>query len=437
MSDLRLKVNDFKAISNADIVLNGITVLSGINGTGKSTLSKLLYYSVKLTLEYDKNRILNFYRKWERTLFSMMRLSEDFNLSIDRSLLEMRRSVDSIENIDIAYEIIKTNINKINQAFILRNNEKVFNDREILKITKTIENSTLRKEKINKFKEFSAIEDIFIELKNNIDKDKNEVEQIIKDRPLLLLTSELRQYFGSKNISFSLFEDEIPVIDSTKKRLNNLFSIENIIYLDTPMFLNNRVPYRLFHGNSHWDDLVNIINTKPIKDLGKESSIIDENISEIISGKISLEDNDFDYRMIYERNDGLKIDLEETATGIKSFAVLQLLLSKGLLNSKTLMILDEPEAHLHPQWIVEYAKVLVSLNKYLGVKFMIASHNPDMVSAIRYISEKEETQNTLNFYLAEKLENKEEYNFKSLGIDIDPIFTSFNIALDRISEYGI
>lgn len=437
MSDLRLKVNDYRAISNADIVLNGITVLSGINGTGKSTLSKLLYYSVRLTLEYDKNLIQNFYRKWERTLISIIRLSDDFDLNIDRSIIGIRHSVDSIENIEIAYEIIMTNINKISQAFILRNNEKVFNDREILKITKSIENSTFRNEKINKIKELSAIEDIFIELKNNIDKDKSNTEQIIKDRPLLLLTSQLRQYFGSKNIPFSLFENEIPIIDLNQLRLNNLFSIENVIYLDTPMFLNNRVPYRLLYGNSHWDDLVNIISTKPIKNLEEESLNIDKNISEIISGKISLDNNDLDSRLIYERNDGLKIDLEETATGIKSFAILQLLLSKGLLNSKTLMILDEPEAHLHPQWIVEYARILVSLNKYLGVKFMIASHNPDMVSAIRYISEKEETQDSLNFYLAEKHENKEEYNFKNLGIDIDPIFTSFNIALDRISEYGI
>lgn len=437
MSDLRLKVNDYRAISNADIVLNGITVLSGINGTGKSTLSKLLYHSINLTLDYDKIRIRNFYWKWERTLLSLIRLSEDFSLNIDRSFLDILRSTDNIDSIDLAYEITKSNINKIEQSFILRNKDKNFTDKEIIRISNSLESPYLKKYKPKKNKEFNCIEDIFTYTKNNIKEEKNDIEQIIKERPLSLLLSQLKQYFSTNDISLGLYEDEIPVIDLTQTRLNNIFSIENVIYMDTPMFLNNRTPNRFFFGNSHWGDLMSIINSKSKKNLEEESLIIDNNISEIISGKISLEDKDFDSRLIYERNDGLKIDLEETATGIKSFAILQLLLSKGLLNSKTLMILDEPEAHLHPQWIVEYAKIIVSLNKYLGVKFMIASHNPDMVSAIRYISEKENTQDRLNFYLAEKLENKEEYNFKSLGIDIEPIFSSFNIALDRISEYGI
>lgn len=107
------------------------------------------------------------------------------------------------------------------------------------------------------------------------------------------------------------------------------------------------------------------------------------------------------------------------------------------MNEKTLLILDEPEAHLHPQWIVEYARIIVMLNKDLGVRFMIASHNPDMVSALRYISEKENTLQNLRFYLAEKTEDREQYNYKNLETDIEPVFQTFNIALDRINQYGI
>ena len=61
-----------------------------------------------------------------------------------------------------------------------------------------------------------------------------------------------------------------------------------------------------------------------------------------------------------------------------------------------------------------------------------------MVSAIRYISEKEGTLSTLEYYLAEESpENRFQYNYKALGQDIDPIFKSFNIALDRINQYGV
>ena len=100
-----------------------------------------------------------------------------------------------------------------------------------------------------------------------------------------------------------------------------------------------------------------------------------------------------------------------------------------------MLIIDEPEVHLHPQWIVEYARMLVLLNKELGVKLFIATHNPDMISAIKYISEKEDVSQQLNFYLAQSNPDFT-YGYKALGGDIDEIFGSFNIAIDRINLYG-
>ncbi len=97
-------------------------------------------------------------------------------------------------------------------------------------------------------------------------------------------------------------------------------------------------------------------------------------------------------------------------------------LKKGILHKYTLLIVDEPEVHLHPQWIIEYARLIVLLNKYIGVKFFIASHHPDIVAAIKYISEKEKTDNNLNFYLAQKNESPFTYSYQHLGTDIEAIF---------------
>ena len=60
-----------------------------------------------------------------------------------------------------------------------------------------------------------------------------------------------------------------------------------------------------------------------------------------------------------------------------------------------------------------------------------------MISAIRYISEKEGNLDSVNFYLAEKSKEEYCYNYSFLGKDIEPIFESFNIAIDKISQYGI
>src|ERR1019366_3886793 len=50
---IRLKTEDFRAVNKADIIINGITVVAGENGCGKSTLSKLLYFLYKTVSNYD------------------------------------------------------------------------------------------------------------------------------------------------------------------------------------------------------------------------------------------------------------------------------------------------------------------------------------------------------------------------------------------------
>lgn len=52
-SKFSISVRDVYAIKEAEIDLNGITVLSGENGCGKSTLSKLLYGFIKTLINFD------------------------------------------------------------------------------------------------------------------------------------------------------------------------------------------------------------------------------------------------------------------------------------------------------------------------------------------------------------------------------------------------
>lgn len=107
----------------------------------------------------------------------------------------------------------------------------------------------------------------------------------------------------------------------------------------------------------------------------------------------------------------------------------------GYINSGTLLLIDEPEAHLHPQWIVEFAHILVLLNKNVGVKVMVASHNPDMVAAIQAIACKEELLDRTRFYLAMPSDNGLTCDYKNLGQNIEEVFKSFNMAYRKIEPY--
>ena len=74
-------------------------------------------------------------------------------------------------------------------------------------------------------------------------------------------------------------------------------------------------------------------------------------IRRLINGQIIVEDDTFGFNkeLHFHREDGLNIPLEKAATGLKAFAYLQRLLENGYLNEETLLLIDEPEAHLHPQ----------------------------------------------------------------------------------------
>lgn len=142
--------------------------------------------------------------------------------------------------------------------------------------------------------------------------------------------------------------------------------------------------------------------------------------------------------LYYEANNEKEIRLQQAASGIKCLAILELLYKNNSLNKDTLLVIDGPEVHLHPNLIVDYARLLILLQKNLGLTIFVASHNPDFVSAVRYISKKEKCEKGLSFYVAKKVEKSSSniYDFKDLGDNIEDIFSSFNIALERISQYG-
>ena len=75
------------------------------------------------------------------------------------------------------------------------------------------------------------------------------------------------------------------------------------------------------------------------------------------------------------------------------------------------------------------------LNKEVGVKLLVASHSPDMVSTLKYISEKEGKPENLNFYLAELMPGTYQYNYKHLGTEIEEIFSSYNKSFDKLNDY--
>jgi len=116
----------------------------------------------------------------------------------------------------------------------------------------------------------------------------------------------------------------------------------------------------------------------------------------------------------YFDKQGERIELVNTATGIKYFGIFQVLSQNNYLNKDTVLVLDEPEVHLHPKWQLEMAKIIVELVKN-GVKILVNSHSPYMIEALERYAEKAEVPS--DFYLAEDgiIAKVEDNNSKTLA----------------------
>lgn len=422
---VELSIKDFRAIKHAEISIDGITVVAGVNGSGKSTLSKLLYYIFNEVIAYEELAVSNFNNR-AQPYFNVLEqmqyraiMHKGFNTnSLGRNI--RFRGLPSMEQADSFMSLVRDLCNRF-----LESTKKTTEDPDVSERLDWILRSTTRLSGNHTTKEL--LDALVVQLETLLE----EAKQINIERPIRILRDNLSEIFNTnfpRNIVLREWGD--PIIGDNVTHIPIPHSVKKVAYIDTPMVIG--MPINSLQP-SYWRE-INALLKKPPQRGYKRT--INNLIRENIQGDASFNDDYFDGGFTYKRKDGQEFDLMECATGIKSFSMLQLLLKNRFIDENTLLIIDEPEAHLHPQWIVEYARIIVLLHKRVGVKFFIASHSTDMVSAIRYLAEKEKCLNALEFYVAEENQTTEgHYNFRSLGLDIDPIFESFNKSFQRLDSY--
>lgn len=258
----------------------------------------------------------------------------------------------------------------------------------------------------------------------------------MNDRKMTTLFVRLMEKYGiddSLPDNMSFYEDDYRIIQNN--HFTDLMPIRQAIYVDTAMaFLNN--PYSRENNADQLRFLLNNPSQKSSIPIENRKAIVSK-IAYTINGDIVLKQEDFmPPTLQYKRHDGLVIPIDKAATGIKSFAILYRLIENGHLDSETLLMIDEPESHLHPQWVVEYARMLVMIHKTFGTRIVIASHDPDMVLAIQTIANKQEVLDNTTFYIAKLMPESNQYQFVNTGSSVEDIFESFNLSILRIEDYG-
>ena len=76
-------------------------------------------------------------------------------------------------------------------------------------------------------------------------------------------------------------------------------------------------------------------------------------IDSVANGKITKKTKNM-YQLAGESSK--EIDVASLSTGLKAFLVLKQILLNGNLQDKDVIVLDEPEIHLHPEWQLFYMR---------------------------------------------------------------------------------
>jgi predicted ATPase len=94
------------------------------------------------------------------------------------------------------------------------------------------------------------------------------------------------------------------------------------------------------------------------------------------------------------------LDIKNLSTGLKTFVILKTLLSNGALEENGVLILDEPEIHLHPAWQILFAELIVLLQKDFCMHVLLNTHSPYFLHAIEVYAAKYGTADRCKYYLA-------------------------------------
>lgn len=90
--------------------------------------------------------------------------------------------------------------------------------------------------------------------------------------------------------------------------------------------------------------------------------------------------------------------LQNVSTGLKSVALLEYAIRIGALQKNDILILDEPEINLHPEWQMVYARALVCLRKMYNLTLLITTHSPYFLRAVECFCDLNGVMDILNVY---------------------------------------
>lgn len=467
---MELVLQNVGIINHSMIKLDGLTVVCGSNNSGKSTAGKALYASIEslsnledklhdeLVTNYRRialnvSRILDLDSLARYVDFEKMQadLNQDFSALLIGSSYHLRFIVDPSNAID-SYTNLKKAVESLSKELFLDYLKKNRNS-TLGRIEAYLNNFQENKEKalayLGDFNKYYYDEDIHDFAEKSVaslfDTEFNgqvfPVNLKSKDKTSSISLSKN----GETGFAFSITEKN-NLIANVK---NSKLFINNAIYIDDPYAVDKMIStedYPIFHytgysrysrGDYSHDGKLRQLLLGKTRDSLIEQSVNKEiyerivsRISEIIPGVLTVRENG----MYYEETDKEPLRVQNLATGSKMFSIVKSLLEKGKINFDTMLILDEPEAHLHPEWQNILAEIIVLLVKELDTHVLLTTHSPNFLMALEAYAKKYHLLDKANYYMVQRNEDNYMVDYVCVNDHTGEIYSSFTKPLIQVKR---
>ena len=103
------------------------------------------------------------------------------------------------------------------------------------------------------------------------------------------------------------------------------------------------------------------------------------------------------------------------------------------MDENTVLILDEPESHLHPEWENIVAEITVLLAKKLGVKILLTTHSSNFMLAVDAYMKKYDFIDKTNFYKT-KIIDDGLVKYDLVNENMEKIYEEFYVPFSRMKQ---
>lgn len=391
-----LSLNNIGKVENAIVELKGITVIAGENNTGKSTVGKALFgifnsfYRIEDQIQRERletvERLLEplYYNSAGKTA-GWIDMQEIARMIVDHAA-KYRNDPELLKK-DI-YDMFAQNDPTFHEGDGGAEELKRLN--HVLAVSdEDIMGSVLSKKLAAEFE--GQINNIFTEKSGQISlKIRNRTVSIaVEDHAVQTVSGSFSLntevlYLDDPFVIDGPFINDVPFVRRTQMAA---WFYPNTSYVNHRSHLQRK----LLGGRADGNIINEIIATRKLDHIYKK-------LNSICSGEMTRSKRS---GFVYQRAGSDKVlAAKNISTGLKTFVILKTLLQNGSLEENGTLILDEPEIHLHPEWQVLFAELIVLIQKEFHMHILLNTHSPYFLNAIEVYAAKHRIADRCSYYMA-------------------------------------